>query len=57
MKQKIKIKVKKATVKGTVKVNSWQAHLKKTYVKMKLKDKGVRFKDAMKAAGKTYKKK
>ncbi len=57
MKQKIKIKVKQATVKGKVKVNPWQAHLKKTYVKMKAKDKSVMLKDAMKKAKLTYKKK
>ncbi len=54
MKQKIKIKVKQATVKGKVKVNPWQVHLKKTYTKMQVKNKSVKFSDAMKAAKKTY---
>ncbi len=55
MKQKIKLKVKQATVKGKVKVkNPWQVHLKKTYIKMQVKDKSAKFSDAMKAAKKTY---
>ena len=51
MKKQIKIKQVK------LKVNPWQTHLNKVYIKMKVKNKSVKLSDAMKKAALTYKKK
>jgi hypothetical protein len=38
-------------------MSAWTAHVKKTYVELKKKNKNAKLKDAMKAAAKTWKKK